>query len=430
MKKLLQKFAEITRRNVQHFEGRRIAFAIVAIVGFPMYFYVWRDVFPQPYENLWLRLLGAALFVPVAFSPYWPAKLKPYLPMYWHVALIYALPFFFTFMLLKNGATYVWVESMLVAIFIMVLLMDWMMMVFELIVGVVLAYIAFRLSTNEVVPNFELVVHLPIILFAVLMGNISSYTTEMVRAEQERVLALASSIAHELRTPLLGIRSGATGLQKYLPSLIKGYEQALDAKLPVDPIRRVHLDGIKGVLDRIDSETQYSNAIINVLVNNIKSSAVVSEDWDVQSMERCARSALNRYPFAEQEESSISLLVESDFEFLGSRLMMEHVFFNLIKNSLRHIQQAKKGHISIQVMPGPTANKLIFRDTGTGISPEVLPHIFKRFYSGDGKDGTFRTGLGLAFCSDVLKSFGGKITCHSVSGEYTEFVLSFPKAMA
>lgn len=429
-KTLCFKWLELAPPNVLHFEGRRVAFAVATMMGFPFYYYVWHDLFPQPYENLWLRLFGALIMVPIAFSAMWPVKLKRYMPLYWHLVLIFSLPFFFSFMLLKNGISTVWIESNLVAVFIMVLLLDWVVMIVEWVLGLVIAYLVFSITSDVPLNHGDIWIHVPIILFAVVMGNISSYTTEMVRAEQERVLALASSIAHELRTPLLGIRSGAAGLKNYLPTLIKGYELASEARLPVDHIRKVHLDSMKGVLMRIDSETQYSNAIINVLVNNIRSSAAVSEDWDVQSMELCTRSALGRYPFADDEESCVQIEIEQDFYFFGSKLMMEHVFFNLIKNSLRHIHSAGKGNIRIYISSGSTFNKLTFRDTGSGIEPDVLPHIFKRFYSGDGKDGTLRTGLGLAFCNDVIKSFGGSITCQSARGEFTEFVLTFPKVMA
>ncbi|MBP7423899.1 MAG: hypothetical protein KA806_10740, partial [Sulfuritalea sp.] len=87
-------------RNVAYIKRRLTVFAVLAIVTFPLYYYVWAFVFPQRYESLTLRLIGSALFVPMLFSRHWPEWMKRLLPYYWYVALLYALPFFFTYMLL------------------------------------------------------------------------------------------------------------------------------------------------------------------------------------------------------------------------------------------------------------------------------------------------------------------------------------------
>jgi signal transduction histidine kinase len=70
----------------------------------------------------------------------------------------------------------------------------------------------------------------------------------------------------------------------------------------------------------------------------------------------------------------------------------------------------------------PDAKRLIFKDTGKGIASKDLPFVFDRFYT----QTPHGTGIGLAFCQDVLKRFGGSIVCDSVEGEYTIFTLSFP----
>jgi two-component system CAI-1 autoinducer sensor kinase/phosphatase CqsS len=74
--------------------------------------------------------------------------------------------------------------------------------------------------------------------------------------------------------------------------------------------------------------------------------------------------------------------------------------------------------------PGTSQHRLTFRDTGTGISPRVLPHIFKDFFSGKGAGRG--TGMGLPFCRRVLTAFGGDIECRSCEGEFTELELTFP----
>lgn len=104
-------------------------------------------------------------------------------------------------------------------------------------------------------------------------------------------------------------------------------------------------------------------------------------------------------------------------------LLMSHVLFNLIKNSLYFIAKVRKGNITITVSSGAQQNTLLFKDTATGIPADKLPNMFKKFYS-ESDEGN---GIGLHFCKNVIDAFHGQITCDSIEGEYTEFKLIFPK---
>ena len=242
------------------------------------------------------------------------------------------------------------------------------------------------------------------------------------------MLATAGSIAHELRTPLLSIRAGAAGLAHYLPALIEAHELAQRNDLPVSPIRATHVDSLKGVLARIDSEARHSNAIIDMLLVNARVTGAVEQTLQQCSMATCIDVAMQRYPFSEEERAVVFREGSGDFSFRGSELLMVHVLFNLIKNALRHITKAGKGEVSIRLAPSLSGHRLMVRDTGGGIPPDMLPHIFQRFYTSTGRDDSvLGAGIGLAFCRDVMTSFGGTIECTSVHGDFTEFVLSFPQ---
>ncbi len=419
---------EMAVRNVEYFDIRRIPMGIIGIVTFPLYYYVWTDLFPQPYENLPMRLFGSALFVPLVFTQYWTHSQRRYLPHLWYFALLYSLPFFFTFMLLKNNGTEVWVASALVALFTMILLLDWVSLIVHFIVGTLFAWIAYVLTTDTVQIAFVSVTYLPIFFFAVVVGAASNYASLMVRVEQERaMISTASSIAHELRTPLVSISTTATGLREFLPSLLKGYELAKSQKLDVPPIRNIQLDSIRNALGRIETEAAHSQAIIDMLLVNARQTRRETSDLIECSIRLCVETAIARYPLTEAEKSRISLALDADFRFLGNELLMVHILFNLIKNALRHIAKVGKGNITIRSYRSGAGNRLVFRDTGMGIRQELLPHIFSRFYtSSDDSDSILGGGIGLAFCRDAMTSFGGTIECRSTLNEFTEFDLYFP----
>jgi hypothetical protein len=110
----------------------------------------------------------------------------------------------------------------------------------QFVLGSGLAYLAFMLTSDASLPPFARWDYIAIAGFAVIAGAVTNYDAERIRIEQERaMLATAGSIAHELRTPLLGIRAGATGLGNYLPTLVESYRWRKRSGLPVgaDPQR-------------------------------------------------------------------------------------------------------------------------------------------------------------------------------------------------
>lgn len=406
------------------------AVGALAVLGFPLYYWIWKYVFPQPYENLWLRLFGSALFIPLMLVRCWPRNLRRFIAIYWYCAIFFGFPFFFNFMLFKNHGSQAWIMSTLVALFLMILLLDWVNLILMFITGTALAWIAFWLTGEGMEIPLFYVGQLPIFAFAVVAGAVFNFNREMVAQEKlGTMLTAASNIAHELRTPLLGIKGGASGIKRYFPALLEAYRLARAHDLPVANIRGAHFDGMLSALDRMQGEVDRSNTIIDMLLFNAKQNRSQQGESDLCSMKGCVDSALDRYPFASaQERQLVSWDNSMDFQFFGSETLMVHVFFNLLKNSLHAIARARRGTITIWVVLGETQNQVNFRDTGPGIPPTVLPRIFKRFYTwSQSSEGEPGTGVGLAFCKSVVEGFGGTLVCRSTLGEFTEFTMSFPK---
>ena len=329
---------------------------------------------------------------------------------------------------MKNNGSDVWIGSALVAVIVMILLLDWISLLLQFFLGVGLAVGVYALTNDISHISFNYQAYLAITLFAIVVGSVANYDSERIRIEQERaMLATAGSIAHELRTPLISIRSGAAGLKRFLPTLINAYHLAKAKHLPVAAIREVHLDALQGVLERIDAEVHHSNAVIDILLVNARLSGETAQELNACSIKQCVATSLQRYPFSEDEHDLVQWKPNDDFLFNGSELLTIHVIFNLLKNALRHIAKARQGAITISIVTHPKGNQLIFRDTGGGIPPEILPHIFTRFYtSTENNNSVLGSGIGLAFCRDVMNSFGGSIDCRSVFGEFSEFTLTFP----
>jgi len=428
VKKFATMIGDSIELNTQYIEPRIMVISLIAIIGFPLYYVIWHYIFPQPYENLTLRLLGTALFIPPFFIKRWPHWMNKYKSYYWYLSTLYTLPFFFTFMLLKNDGCGVWLLSTMVAIFLMLVWLDWMTFIIQLILGVAIAWCAYYFTTVTPHINLITVEYIPIYAFAIIVGMATNYTEVLQKERLRAMFATASNIAHELRTPLLGIKSGAKGLQLYLPRLLNAYQLAKEHGLEVEPIRLAHLNGMYHTLERIESEANHSSTVIDMLLMNIRDNEAQKDSFYICSIAQCIDNALYRYPFTSEEERElVTWSKEGDFKFNGIDLLMVHVLFNLLKNALFHIHKAAKGNISIQLKNTDQGNMLIFRDGGDGIPAEVMPHVFTRFYSWTANSsGGLGTGIGLAFCQSIMDLFGGTISCASLAGEYTEFTLTFP----
>lgn len=101
---------------------------------------------------------------------------------------------------------------------------------------------------------------------------------------------------------------------------------------------------------------------------------------------------------------------------------------NLVKNGLDHTDE--NGLVNITWSETPAMLHIIVRDNGSGISPEDLHHIFKRFYRGQNAGNQPGIGLGLSLAKAIIEGQDGSLAVQSVEGEGTVFTVSFKKAYA
>jgi signal transduction histidine kinase len=123
-----------------------------------------------------------------------------------------------------------------------------------------------------------------------------------------------------------------------------------------------------------------------------------------------------------------------DFDFLFEpdlphvrldRYRIEQVLSNLIENALKVVCQG--AGIRIDATRAQTDGHLMFviRDTGPGISPRDVEHVFNRFWQGRGSQRN-GAGLGLAICKGIVEAHGGRIWVESDVGVGTAFFFTLP----
>ncbi|MFJ2720900.1 sensor histidine kinase [Streptomyces sp. NPDC087437] len=237
-----------------------------------------------------------------------------------------------------------------------------------------------------------------------LAAAFNEFTARRERLEEQRK-AMVSDIAHELRTPLTNIRGWLEvtrdGIVEPDPELIAGlHEEALLLQRVVDDLQD---------LAAADAGT-------------LKLHRELLSAGELLSHVAAAHGA-------QAEASGIALLhqVADGVQMEADPVRIRQIVGNLVSNALRHTSAGG----TITLTAGQTDDHVLLtvRDTGSGIAPEDLPHIFDRFWRAE-KSRSRRTGgsgLGLAIVRHLVTAHGGTVTATSDPGVETVFTLHLPK---
>lgn len=123
----------------------------------------------------------------------------------------------------------------------------------------------------------------------------------------------------------------------------------------------------------------------------------------------------------------LSYNAEDTVKVNASKSEIEKLTGILLDNAIKYTPRG--GRIKVEISRQRKNAVLSFYNTGEGISPENLDHIFDRFFKADlsHKETNNSFGLGLSIAQSLVHSLKGDISCKSVLGEYTEFIVELPK---
>jgi signal transduction histidine kinase len=395
-------------------------FGIFGVINYPFFYFFWK-IFPDArYDDLYFRLISTILCIGLILKDGWPTKLKPYLPIYWYITIIFSLPFMGTYVFLANHASSSWMLNSTLGVFLMLIVLDWKSFSIVFPVGIISAALFYLFLNNEIhiiMGNFlSTILNIGWVLIVAILFSRKKVLLENER--RETLKSMAAAIAHELRTPLANVSMCGQIIKKSsekLRNLIVSQKEASANK---------ELGVLDETANDLVSISRGSQNLINLLLSNLKQE-LENVPQTVLSMKATIEHALSEFVFKPHQVNKVHLDIQSDFQFQGNRDLMTHVFFNLLKNSLYFIQAAGKGEIFITVKSDSDYNFVIFKDTGTGIDKDQLPYLFKPFYS----NRPHGTGIGLSFCKRAVEGMNGTINVDAQVGEYTTFTMKFPKVV-
>ncbi len=222
---------------------------------------------------------------------------------------------------------------------------------------------------------------------------------ELLRNERLTTLGKFSSmILHDIRNPISVIKAYADMLQ------LSSCDDSKDSKY----------------VDKISFETERLNQLANELLDY--SRGEIRLDMGIVSIPDFFREICE---FTDHRLSSKGVQVECSYDYDGQVIMdhkrMLRVFTNLLENARKAMGRA--GTCRVSAAREKDMVRFTVEDDGSGMSPEVLEHIFEPFYSSSPSGGT---GLGMAIVKSVVEAHHGTIDIDSKEGEGTEVSIKLP----
>lgn len=243
---------------------------------------------------------------------------------------------------------------------------------------------------------------------AALVTTLNEMLTELQAAYQQVEQALqaqrrfVADASHELRTPLTTLRGNIELLRR-------------DPPLPVGEQR--------AILEDVAAEIERMIRLVRELLVLARADAGLRPRWEVVQLgplvEDCVRQAqlLRPRPF-------VQAIVERDAVVRADRDLLRQVLLILLDNALKYTPE--DGTVEARVVLEGERAGVAVRDTGVGIDPAVLPHIFERFFRGDSARSGEGTGLGLAIARSLVEAMRGEIVVTSRRGEGSTFTVLLP----
>ena len=221
--------------------------------------------------------------------------------------------------------------------------------------------------------------------------------------EKEFLKNTISDISHQLKTPLAALNI---------------YNGLLQGEAEGNPAIKEFSELSEQELDRIETLVQSL-----LKITKLDAGSIVIEKHPENVAELLRDVELHFAYRAKQEQKEIVLSGADDIWLSCDRDWMLEAIDNLVKNALDHTAQG--GIIQMEWRQLPSAVQILVKDNGSGIHPEDLHHIFKRFYRSRFSQDTQGIGLGLPLAKAIIEAHNGTITVDSELGMGTTFTISF-----
>ena len=278
--------------------------------------------------------------------------------------------------------------------------------------GTFIGYTRVSLSTqdlNRTLRSLDMGLGVGVVMALALSGVGGIWLTRQAMRPIEqsfrRLQQFTADASHELRSPLMAIKTNAAVALKY-PEGIRN----LDAE---------KFQAIKSASTQLTALTE------NLLLLARTDQTVQKEE--LVDLSLLLERLLHLYGLqAESRQIQLQYQFKEELYVKGDDIQLTRLFTNLIDNALHYT--APEGTVAVQTNLEKDCLAISVKDTGIGIAPEHLEQIFERFWQADQARSYQASGfgLGLAIAQSIAQNYGGKITVTSQLGQGSCFTVHLP----
>ena len=234
----------------------------------------------------------------------------------------------------------------------------------------------------------------------VMIGDLNTMIGELGSIETLKT-DFVSNVSHEIRTPL---------------SVIQNYAYLLQTEMPEDTEKREYAETILRASKRLNT------LVTNILrLNKLENQQVRATKVPFDLSAQLAECLLVFEPVWEEKGISVEPVIPDDVTVCSDRELLGIVWNNLLSNAFKFTEAG--GTVGISLQASEEIATVTVRDTGCGIPPETIRHIFDKFYQGDTSHAAQGNGLGLAMVRRILDMTDGEIAVLSAPGEGSAFTV-------
>ena len=222
----------------------------------------------------------------------------------------------------------------------------------------------------------------------------------------QRLQQFTADAAHELRSPLMAVKTNANTALKYPDGIRSGDLKKFNA--------------IASATDQIITLTED----LLILARSENNRDQITEQVDLVLL--LPEIAMKYQPQIEAKSLTLEIDIQSNLSVIGYMIGLDHLFVNLLENAIHYTPPG--GKIRILACQIERQIEITMIDTGVGIAPNELELIFDRFWRGDRSrtrwDGG--SGLGLAIAKSIVEQHHGSIDVQSELGKGSKFIVRLP----